>query len=245
MDEFELKLQQRIRAGKVSDLHAIRSQKEGAALCPNHPKNDFEGYWIWLADGFCEEQRNCYAYFRKEFNAQGQITVCIAADTFYDLFVDGERVDRGTATGDIAYKTFDTHVIDVDDGEHVIGVLVHHLGETCGTAMKSRPGLFVEMTTAAAAAAGEKIVTDRGWKVFPAGAYEQELPCMMSHYGFYEVCDLRKVPQGWSGVSFDDHHWHDAAELGGANCEPWIRMIPRDIPLLATTSHRGKRQFIP
>ncbi|MCL4552812.1 MAG: family 78 glycoside hydrolase catalytic domain [Candidatus Marsarchaeota archaeon] len=37
-----------------------------------------------------------------------------------------------------------------------------------------------------------------------------------------------------SVLEFDDSGWHDAQVLGSAGCEPWLRLIPRDIPHLAT-----------
>ena len=229
--KVESQLQSRPKAGTAATLRPIWPKDAKPVLCPNPPRSDFEGNWIWLPDKVGHKQRNIYVYFRRKFRAEGKLLVNIAADTFYDLFIDGKRVDRGTAVADVAYKIFDTHVVNILPGEHVVSVLVHHFGESCAVAMKSRPGLFLEMTTTS----GKKIVTDGEWKVLPAEAFEQDLPCMMSHFGFYEVCDLRKVPYGWLDILFDDGDWYDAKVLGRATCKPWNRMIPRDIPLLATT----------
>ena len=215
---------------EVKPLVDIKPPRE-STLCPNPPRTDMAGSWIWVPDKGCYNWRNSYAYFRKNFNAEGKLSINIAADTQYDLFIDGKRIDRGTAPADVAYKTFDTHVVNVGPGDHVIAVLVHHLGQSCATAMQSRPGLFVEMITQLSV----KIVTDSTWKVLPSAAFEQDLPCMMSHFGFNEVCDCRKIPQGWTQKCFDDRSWYKAGIVGKAGCEPWLRMIPRDIPLLATT----------
>ena len=202
-----------------------------STLCPNPTRTDMQGNWIWVPDSLGYEHRNSYAYFRKKFNAADKLTINIAADLRYQLFIDGKRINRGTARADIAYKTFDTHIVTVEPGEHVIAVLIHHIGQVCATAMKSRPGLFVEMITKS----GSKIISDSSWKVKPADAFKQYLPCMMSHFGFYEVCDCRKIPQGWTQVSFNDSKWHNAEVIGKAGCPPWLRMIPRSIPLLETT----------
>jgi hypothetical protein len=96
--------------------------------------------------------------------------------------------------------------------------------------MRSRPGLFVEIT----GPAGEKILSDSTWKAMPASAYKQHLPVMMSHFGFYEVCDCRQIPQGWTELTFADSSWPDAEIVGPAGSAPWVRMIPRDIPPLET-----------
>jgi hypothetical protein len=199
-------------------------------LCPNPPRTDLAGNWIWVPQKVGYEWRNSYAYFRKKFEALGKITILIAADNYYQLYLDGRMVDRGTAPAAVAYKTFDTYSLTLDSGQHVLAVLVHHIGEVCATAMRSRPGLFVEMTTAA----GHKIASDSTWKVLPALAYKQFLPCMMSHFGFYEVCDCRQIPQGWLERSFDDSGWYDSEVIGLVGCEPWTRLIPRDIPQLST-----------
>jgi hypothetical protein len=203
----------------------------GEALCPRVPKTDFSAKWIWTPASVGYSARNSYAYFRKPFSASGKLTIEIAADNYYQLYLDGQRIGRGTAPAPVAYKTFDTYAVTLDPGAHVLAVLVHHIGEECATAMRSKPGLFVEMVTAA----GEKIVSDATWKTLPALAYRQNLPCMMSHFGFYEVCDYRQIPQGWTGPTFDDQTWPNAEVIGPAGVAPWLRMIPRDIPQLATT----------
>ena len=154
-----------------------------STLCQNPPRTDMQGNWIWVPDSVGYERRNSYAYFRKKFNAEGKLTINIAADLRYQLFIDGKHISRGTALADVAYKTYDTHIVTVQPGEHVIAVLVHHIGQVCAVAMKSRPGLFVETITQSSG----KIVTDSTWKVKLADAFKQYLPCMMSHFGFYEV----------------------------------------------------------
>ena len=156
---------------------------EDSKLCPVQPRTDLLGNWIWAPKRIDYEWRNSYVYFRKRFNAEGEVLIHIAAETHYDLFIDGERIDRGTAPSEVAYKTFDTHTLCVKQGTHVIAVMVHYFGEVCATAMKSRPGLFVEMKNSS----GPMIVTDATWKVSPSFDFKQDLPCMMSHFGFYEV----------------------------------------------------------
>ena len=203
----------------------------GDLLCPRPPRAAGPGQWIWLPAPTGDDRRNSYAYFRRTFTAAGELTVHIAADTQYELHVDGALVERGTAPAVPAYKTFDTHHLTLAPGRHVLAVLVHHFGQPCATAMRSRPGLWVEATTTD----GTVIATDATWKALPAAAYQQWLPCMMSHFGFYEVCDHALVPTGWNTAAFDDSAWPAAAVIGPAGTAPWTRLIPRDIPLLATT----------
>ncbi len=190
----------------------------------------FLAKWIWLPAAANFNERNAYAYFRKTFRAGGRLTIDIAADTWYELFIDGRRVDRGTMPAVPAFKTYDTHVVDVAPGRHAVAVLVHHFGEVSATAMRSRSGLFVEIRSGD----GGPVISDGTWKALPAPDFFQALPVMMSHFGFYEVRDFERTPNGWTEPSFDDAAWFDAAELGPAGTPPWLRLEPRDVPKLAT-----------
>ncbi len=190
----------------------------------------FLAKWIWLPAAANFNERNAYAYFRKTFRASGRLTIDIAADTWYELLVDGRRVDRGTMPAVPSYKTYDTHVVDVPDGLHAIGVLAHHFGEVSATAMRSKPGLFVEIRPEK----GEPVVSDGTWKALPAPDFFQPLPVMMSHFGFYEVRDFERTPKGWAAPAFEDGGWLDAGEIGPAGTAPWLRLEPRDVPKLAT-----------
>lgn len=202
-----------------------RADPPDRTLCPGTPKADWPGQWIWTAGG--RPERNAYAFFRKRFRATGRLRIDIAADTRYELHLDGARIARGTMPCVSAYTVYDTHQIDVRPGDHVVGVLVHHVGEACATSMKSRPGLLVEIR-----GRGISIGTDSSWKAAPASCFRQDLPRMMSHFGFPEECDLRQWPDGWAAAGFDDAAWPDAEEIGVAGCGPWTYLVPRDVPLL-------------
>jgi hypothetical protein len=202
----------------------------GDRLCPSPPRTDFRAFWIWIPESAGYDRRNSYAYFRKAFSASGELTVQIAADNTYELYLDGRFIDRGTAPADTAYKTFDTYRVPVSPGRHVIAVLVHHIGQVCATARRSRPGLFVEIT----GADGLSVLSDSGWKAQPAAAYQQYLPAMMSHFGFYEVVDYEKAPLDWQSPDFDDTSWPAAEVIGPAGSADWPRLIPRGIPPLET-----------
>jgi len=199
------------------------------ALCPGTPKTDWPGHWIWTGAG--RPERNSYAFFRRRFHAAGKLQIDVAADTRYELHLDGVRIARGTMPCDSAYTVYDTHFIEVPPGDHAVGVLVHHIGEVCATAMKSRPGLLVHIR-----GSGLSLGTDSSWKATPAGCFRQDIPKMMSHFGFPEECDLREWPDGWSEACFDDNSWQTAEPIGRPGCEPWIYLVPRDVPLLQTES---------
>jgi len=209
----------------------------GERLCPRPPRTDFKASWIWVPQDAHYDWRNSYAYFRKKFPGSGKFTIDMAADNQYQVYLDGRFFDRGTASADTAFQIFDTWTVQLEPGEHVIAVLVYHIGQVCATAMRSRPGLFVEII----GPSGEKILSDSTWKAMPASAYKQHLPVMMSHFGFYEVCDCRQIPQGWTELSFADSGWFDAEKVGPAGCRPWLRMIPRDVPPLETRAVKAEK----
>jgi alpha-L-rhamnosidase len=215
-------------------LVAVILQAGAAALpaVPPAPGADraFLAKWIWLPAEANFNERNAYAYFRKTFRAGGRLTIDIAADTWYELYLDGRRVDRGTMPAVPAFKAYDTHVVEVAEGLHAAAVLVHHFGEVSATAMRSRPGLFVEIRPES----GEPVLSDGTWKALPAPDFFQALPVMMSHFGFYEVRDFERTPNGWTAPPFDDGGWFAAAEIGTAGVSPWLRLEPRAVPKLAT-----------
>ncbi len=200
-------------------------------LCPIPPETGLRGSWIWVPRSAGYADRNAYAYFRKTFRAGGDLTIRVAADNVYELYLDGALVDRGTAPSDTNYKTFDTYRKTIAPGRHVLAALVHHVGQQCATAMTSRPGLLVD----AAASDGMRADSDASWRTLPVRAYRQDLPVMMSHFGFYEVADGAKVPDGWNRPGFDDSSWLAAEVVEPAGGALWPRLIPRDIPPLATT----------
>jgi hypothetical protein len=194
------------------------------------------GHWIWIPDiADYKESKNCYVYFRKKFHAQGKLEIKIAAETYYHLYVDGELKEYGTTVSDPSYKTYDVHRMEVAEGEHIVAVLVHYLGEICAVAKKSRPALHVRICSQ-----GREIVSDTTWKTLPCLAYSQNLPVMMSHFGYYEVCDYSKLLDGWSEVNFDDSFWHNAEIIDNAQ-EYWPRLIQRKIPALQVEPHPYKK----
>ena len=211
----------------VPKAHSVQAVDR---LCPGPPKTDFKASWIWVPESAGYDRRNSYAHFRKAFPAAGDLTIHVAADSTYELYLDGKFIDRGTAPADPAYKTFDTYQVSVSSGRHVIAVLAHHIGQVCATAMRSRPGLFVEVE----GKDDTPVLSDATWKTLPAAGYQQFLPAMMSHFGFYEVLDYEKVPLGWQSADFDDSTWLAAEVIGPAGSPDWPRMIPRDIPPLET-----------
>jgi alpha-L-rhamnosidase len=197
-----------------------------AALCQGPEIRHWSGAWIWT--DAVEAARNAYAFFRRRFalEAEADLQIFITADSHYELHVDGVRLGRGPARAHLDYYSVDRHEVRLAAGEHVLAVLVHHIGVQNATVMTGRPGVLVEV-----AGDGTGWGTDAAWRCLPADAWRRDLPCLMSHYGFWEECDLTQLPVGWTTLEFDDSTWMPAVEIGHPPCAPWTRLIAPDIPL--------------
>ncbi len=81
-------------------------------------------------------------------------------------------------------------------GPHCLALLGHHIGEINATVMTGRPGVLADAVLQEAG--GEQnLSTGADWRCLAADAWKHDLSCMMSHFGFWEDLDLRRVPAGW------------------------------------------------
>ncbi len=194
-------------------------------LCQSREKTDWAGQWIW-ADA-APEARNVYALFRRPFvlEASAEITVAITADSFYELFVDGCRLGHGPARAHLNFYSFDRYTLKLDAGEHVLAAAVHHIGVQNATVMTGRPGLLVDVC-----GEGMAFGSDASWRCRLTDAWRSDLPCLMSHFGFWEECELPRLPATWTAVAFDDSAWRAAVAIGKPPCAPWLRLMEPDIP---------------
>ena len=190
------------------------------------------GSWIWTGDE--APARNAYAFFRRRFaiDEPATLSLDITADTFYTLYLDGRHIGRGPARAPLSAYQYDSYRPPLVAGPHCLAVLAHHIGEINGTVMTGRPGLWVSTEAVVESPGTAGLSADADWKCLPATAWKRDLPCTMSHFGFWEECDRRQLPSGWTATDFDDSGWAAAIELGRPPCEPWGRLLPRDIPLL-------------
>ncbi len=197
------------------------------SLAGGKARTDWSGQWIWHSPE--SEARNAYAMFRRTFRtrAAGKLRIHVVADSFYTLYLDGRRCARGPARSHLGYVSFDSLDLPLPAGRHCLAVLVHHVGEVNATMMRGRPALLADVH-----AGGEDLSTGPAWRCRAGDAWQADLPEMMSHFGFPEVCDLSKAPAGWTMASFDDADWSGATVIGRPGCEPWGALVPRDIPML-------------
>lgn len=189
--------------------------------------------------------------FRKCFLYDGKtdVIVNITADSRYILFINGQYLRRGPASGDLYRKYYDELDITkyLREGKNCIGVqVIHYAPGDDGiqrfsfgpTALSGScyGGLCVYCKDDAV-----DINTNTSWKFWEDTAYEFKESVMAKYAGDVERIDFRKRPSGWTNPDFDDTGWKSCAAVQEADeKEPsleygimrnWM-LCKRDIPLL-------------
>ncbi len=203
---------------------------------PPFPKSRrWKAKWIWAPGD--AQRKNSYYYFRREFRldapAHGH-RLYIAADTRYQLFINGQFVGRGAPQSQPFFQYYDEYVLDknLKTGENCVAIIVNYVGNLPDT----RGGLLSEMVDADG---GTVLATDHDWRVTRSEAWQEDTYFFVSNKTtpYQEFFDARKAPQGWTGVGFDDHNWPEATVISVPSdrppaVSPWTRLVPRDIPFM-------------
>lgn len=178
-------------------------------------------HWIWYPSG--RVLQNTFVLFRKEFNLEKQPKQAIGwilADSRYQLFVNGHRVQWGPAPHDPRWPEADP--VDVTsllkEGKNVIAcqVLFYGMGE--GTWAMGKPGLIMNLDVD-----GEKIVTDNTWKSFLADSWKPGQYKRSFLRTLQECFDANKFPYGWDTADFQENaDWIPASESQASAAKPSI-----------------------
>ena len=154
--------------------------------------------------------KNSYTVFRKMIRLKNpaECTLKISADTYYNLYIDGSFVNRGPVRHPEFSYEYDELSVALGEGEHLLAVLVHHIGVECATHRLGEKMLWLEMDTPEGV-----VVTDESWKAAECDGYLDSAE-PMSHFGFREICDMRLYPTGWQELDFCDDAWENARVLG-------------------------------
>jgi hypothetical protein len=192
--------------------------------------------WIWVAGA--GNEKNAYYYFRKCFNLNTKpegYSLYTAADTRYQLFINGCFVGRGAPQSQPFFQYYDQHRMDdfLKSGDNCIAVIVNHVGHMDDT----RSGLLLELTDDNN---NPVISTDGSWRVIRSAAWQENtyFVRMNQTTPYQEFFDARRVPDGWKEVNFDDSGWLKSVIIRGRNSDrppavsPWSRLIQRDIPFM-------------
>jgi hypothetical protein len=192
--------------------------------------------WIWApVDG---REKNVYYRFRKE-HTLGEpahaYRLYIAADTRYQLFINGELVGRGAPQSQPFFQYYDVHDVSrhMKQGVNCIAAIVNHVGNLRDT----RGGLLLELVDNRLRTV---LVSDADWRVRRAQAWQQDTyyASLNKAAPYQEFFDARKVPEGWNMPGFDARDWSRAIVIAGRISDrppavtPWSRLVPRDIPFM-------------
>ncbi len=216
---------------------------------------EWQASWIWKkgeASG-----TNLVLLARKKFTIAAhpkQAKLYITADNSYELYVNGQFVNRGSVRCQPHHQSYDIMEISslLKAGENVLAVRVLHQGRFGVYNTPPRPGLLVQLDMQTDSKK-ETIKSDSSWKVKkPEGTNLSSPP-------FGELIDFRKEEKGWNGVNFNDQQWADAEELlsdrfwpwpepsrmakSKTITFPWETLVPRDIPYLKESMVKGMKLF--
>ncbi|MBA4137057.1 MAG: hypothetical protein C0518_07055 [Opitutus sp.] len=221
--------------------------------------------WIWSAEGSHAVPERGQAspshyqvrYFRRCFNVRDAssavATVHTSADSRYVVFLNGERIGRGPAKGDINHHFYDTFDLSgkLRAGENVLAAMVwdmsrvaHRpaaLGAPCSV-MTYTGGFLLEGECVTSDGAVERLDTGApGWKVAVDMAHRfQNLGTKFEGYhGYFEHLVSAELPLGWDRPGYDDSRWSAATTLYVAERRENRRdptspygLVPRLIPQL-------------
>lgn len=196
--------------------------------------------WIWSEEGThavpAREKSSPSHYqvrlFRRGFaytpaKQTGPVVFHLSGDSRFIFYVNGVRVARGPARGDIHHHFYDT--VDVTAhlraGENVIAALVldmsrvaHRptaLGAPCAI-MTYTGGFLLEGEITGADGKAERLDTGLpGWKVAVDTAYrfQNDNTRFEGYHGYFERLVSRELPAGWNEVEFSDVSWAAATTL--------------------------------
>lgn len=215
--------------------------------------------WIWYPEN--RYLPHTFIYFRKRVEITGEVLSAvgkIAADSRYQLFVNGTRVQRGPAPFDPRHQEWDPIHLEgcLHTGENVIGILVCYFGYSEGTYIINTPGM--QMTLDITCTSGsQRIVTDSSWRTWRGLAWRGTTYKRFYLRALQESFDARFDPIGWDTPNYDDSAWLNAKEWQLDPGKPMVAlqgnylacydipddrsftMTERDIPFLKETREQA------
>lgn len=212
---------------------------------------EWRASWIWRKGE--NQGTDLLLISRRQFDLEAkpdQARIYITADNCYELYVNGNLINRGPARCQPVNQSFD--ILDIaavlEPGKNVLAVRVLHEGKFPSFNTPPRPGFMAQLEIRIKDKL-ETIVTDSSWKVKkPEG-----INLAMQPFG--ESVDFRREERKWQETDFDDSGWTDAEELVSDKfwpwpqpsrnsraktlTYPWLNLIPRDIPYLTQSLVRA------
>ena len=155
--------------------------------------------WVWHPDARPGEPSVVALRLRFALAEATQVRLHASADQRYELWLDGRRLGRGPQRGEPAHWFFETYLVDLEPGEHLLAAKAWWLpGDAAPMAqMTLHPGFLLLAEDELA----ETLSTGSGaWEALAIDAYEQE-PAHVPGYhvvGWSFRMDGARYPWGWN-----------------------------------------------
>ncbi len=184
----------------------------------------------WITYPGKSQEKNLYFRARRQFNVAAvpeKQLLHIAAESYYQLWLNGHEIGMGPARGSRSLNYFDTYEISryLHSGENHIAVLVQCMNIPNVTTCPYCAGVCIELEN--------MLLSDGEWDVSVSAEWRQDAEILSPHTGFPEYRDLRQTPVGWQAGN-DCGEWVKAeiiSKIVGKN------LLPRPVPLLSASHY--------
>ena len=171
--------------------------------------------WIWYPSQ--RTLQNSFFLFRKEINIDQEVSSAkgwVFADSRYQLYVNGQRVQWGPAPSDPRWQEVDPVDLTkyLKKGKNVIACEVLFYGVGDGTWPIGVPGFIFKLDVD-----GTELVSDRTWKSCLARSWAPGQYKRWYLRTLQEDFDAQLYPEGWNDAAFEEsREWLQATELPGS-----------------------------
>ncbi len=185
--------------------------------------------WIWYPS-----QRtlpNTVIFFRKNITLHSRVKEArgwILAESRYNLYVNGTRVQFGPAPNDPRFSEVDPVDLTayLKEGDNVIATEVLFYGHGDGTWPIGKPGFIFKLDITGADNSTTQIISNESWDCRLADCWKPGQYKRWYLRAFQEDFDARKYPAGWNKPgSIPDEKWTKTMPLSN----------PADLPAICST----------
>ena len=225
--------------------------------------------WIWTAEGVhlrSPLSTRVSAFetrlFRKEFileDAARRFEAAVSADGRYVLYLNGRRIGRGPAKGDIRHQFYEVYDLTewLRPGKNVLALrVIDYSPVKCNppllgapaSVMVFRGGLTFEGWFDGIPA--ERLVSDTSWRVQAEKSLEfgPDETVFGGFVGYFDRWHVKDAELGWNELDYDDRTWAHATVLYPAELFEERRDSTSPYGLLPAMVHpcrEGAEQYFP
>ncbi|AOS64561.1 family 78 glycoside hydrolase catalytic domain [Actinoalloteichus hymeniacidonis] len=159
-----------------------------------------------------------------------------AASHTYELFLNGQRADRGPSfgyPGEGYYQAADVTDLVEPGSPLAIGVRYHWYGDGQGRPA-GEPGLLHKLLIEHEDGSTQIVDTDDSWRVTRDTRFVAESPLRNGEGDRVDEQDARGIIPGWNDADFDDTDWAAATSLGAHPAEPFTSVTGQETRVTET-----------